>query len=58
MDSDELTKNLYTVDDESKAFLQNISDLNPKQKIIEIEKYVRQKAYYDYKNKEVMNLKK
>jgi hypothetical protein len=58
MDSDELTKSLCNVSDESKMFLQSISKLSPKEKIIAIEKYVRDNSFYDYDNKEVMDLKR
>ncbi len=58
MDSNELTKPLCNISDDSKLFLQSISTLSPKQKIITIEQYVRDKSFYDYGNKEVMDIKR
>ncbi|HMP67210.1 MAG TPA: hypothetical protein PKA60_00470, partial [Candidatus Paceibacterota bacterium] len=41
-----------------KMFIESIKHLSPIDKLIEIEKFVRRISYYDFKNKDVMSLKK
>ena len=53
----ELTAPLFRLPPECKAFLAAIADHGSRQKVMDIETFVRQIAYYDFDNKEISKAK-
>ncbi|MDD4803781.1 MAG: transglutaminase domain-containing protein [Candidatus Pacebacteria bacterium] len=51
-------ESVATMPDEIKLFLISIEDKSPKEKIVEVENFVRKYGYYDFENREVQKEKR
>jgi len=54
----ELTNNIAELPEDLQFLINSLKNKSPKEKIITIENYVKENSYYDFNNKETINLKK
>ncbi len=54
----DLGETLATFSDEENLFISSLESLEPKEKVIAIEEYVRKLGFYDFDNGEISNLKR